>query len=339
MKQNVTPAVSIIVPMYNTEKYIKQCLESVAAQTMQDFEVIVVDDCSTDNSVAIVESLKKNFDGRLTLIKMKKNNGAPGIPRNTAIKSANGKYISFLDSDDMLTLTALSELYEIAEQTCADVLHAEQFYIAADNGEEFNDDTPLGLRSWENGQHTKKVQIETQELNKRLQLFCQRRFNWSSCNKFFKREFLIKNKIEFPRMPYSEDLPFCFKSLCLAKNYVRIPNVFYKCRYRQGSLQHRSISAEQIIKIYLNVLIEGTQILDKFMGELKFFEDIENHVLKYTVIDFFIREHLEYFEEIYKKYPVPLIDILVRETLNPVFGKNSALISYLFNSTNKTQHS
>ena len=338
MKQNLTPPISIIVPMYNTEKYIKQCLESVAAQTFKDYELIVVDDCSTDNSVSIVKNMSDQFEGRLQLIKLNKNNGTPGVPRNKALRNAKGKYIIFLDSDDLFIDTALEELYNIAEQTEADVLHASHFITASDGSEDFTVNTPIEVKSWENGKSVTKVTPVTDNLAERINVYCKKGFIWSCWNKFFKRDFLVSNKIEFANnMTYSEDMPFCFKSLCLAKNYVRVPNIFYMYRYRQGSIQHRSVTAEQLIKMYLAVIIEGTKIFDEFMNNQKFFTD--NPEYRYMIIDFFVREHLDYFEEVYKKYPVPLIDILVRETLNPVFGKNSALISYLFNSTNKIQHS
>ena len=334
MDKSLTPKISVIIPMYNTAKYITQCLESVAAQNFKDYEVIVLDDCSTDNSIAIVESLKAKFDGRLQLVKMKKNNGSPGFPRNKGIKLAKGKYIIFLDSDDLFIDTALEELYKIAEETQADVLHANQFITSTDGSEDFTVNTSVGLDSWEDSKPVKKITSVTDDLAERLKTFCQKGFIWSCWNKFFRREFLISNKIEFAAMTYSEDMPFCFKALCLAKKYVRIPNVFYMYRYRQGSIQHRKVTAEQLIKMYLGVIIEGTRIFDEFMNKVPFFKSEDNIEYRYMVIDFFIREHLEYFEEVYKKYPVHLIDVLSREKLTPIFGQDAALISYLFNCTN-----
>ena len=101
------PAISVIIPMYNTEKYIAACLDSVLSQTFQNYEVIIVDDCSNDKSCEIVESYKPKFGGKLQLIRSEKNSGSPGVPRNTAMPLAKGKYIYFLDSDDALIDTAL----------------------------------------------------------------------------------------------------------------------------------------------------------------------------------------------------------------------------------------
>lgn len=322
------PPVTIIVPMFNVERYIEPCLRSLLAQTFSDFEVIVVDDCSTDRSVAVAKKLSAEFGGRLSFFKTKKNNGAPGAARNLALKSARGKYIDFLDSDDLLTPTALEELVSIAEQTQADVLHAERFYAFEDGSDQ------MRVNSWEHGQPVETITIETNDLGRRLDKFSARQFNWSSCLKFFRRDFLIRNRIEFPSLPYSEDMPFSFKCLCLAKTYVRVPNIFYECRYRAGSLQHRNVTPEQLIKIYLTVIVEGVQILDKFMDSLPFFADIENHGYRYRTIEFFVREHASYFDEMYQKYPAQLIDILNRETLAPMLGKNAALVSCLFNMAN-----
>lgn len=123
MKKTI-PAVSIIIPMYNTEQYIRDCLDSILAQTFQDFEVIVVDDCSTDNSVLIVESYLPKFNqgvNRLKLIRSEKNSNTPGMPRNVGIRFSRGEYILFVDSDDAITPTALEELYPIAKKFDADV--------------------------------------------------------------------------------------------------------------------------------------------------------------------------------------------------------------------------
>ena len=88
--------VSIIIPMYNSEKYILDCLNSIINQTYRNIEVIVVDDCSTDNSVKLVKSLK---DERIKLIKQKKNKGVSKA-RNKGVYNSTGSYLCFLDSDD-----------------------------------------------------------------------------------------------------------------------------------------------------------------------------------------------------------------------------------------------
>lgn len=91
-------SVSIITPVYNSSKYIRECINSTIGQSFTDFEHILVDDCSMDDSVQIIEDYAKK-DKRIKLIRLKKNGGA-GVARNTAIEAAKGRFIAFLDSDD-----------------------------------------------------------------------------------------------------------------------------------------------------------------------------------------------------------------------------------------------
>lgn len=93
-----TELVSIVTPTYNAENYLKYTIESVLSQTYQNWEMLIVDDCSTDNTVAIIKSYIEK-DNRITLIELDKNSGA-AVARNTAIEKASGRYIAFLDSDD-----------------------------------------------------------------------------------------------------------------------------------------------------------------------------------------------------------------------------------------------
>jgi len=91
--------ISIITPLYNSKKFIEETIESVLNQTYYNWEMIIVDDCSSDNGIEIVNHYKKQ-DNRIKLIKLKKNSGG-AVARNTAIKEAKGRYIAFLDSDDL----------------------------------------------------------------------------------------------------------------------------------------------------------------------------------------------------------------------------------------------
>ena len=92
------PSISIITPCYNSQKYLSKMISSVISQTYTDWQLIIVDDCSTDNSVKVIEKFLK-LDHRIKLIKLKKNKGQ-AFARNKAINVAKGRYITFLDSDD-----------------------------------------------------------------------------------------------------------------------------------------------------------------------------------------------------------------------------------------------
>ena len=111
--------ISVIVPVYNVENYLIQCLDSIINQTLKDIEIICVDDCSPDNSIEILEEYK-NKDNRISIIRHSNNQGL-GPARNTGLKHANGEYISFVDSDDYIDKNFLFYLYSTAKKYDSDV--------------------------------------------------------------------------------------------------------------------------------------------------------------------------------------------------------------------------
>lgn len=121
------PKVSIIVPVYNVEKYVERCIDSIQRQTIHDIEIIVVNDCTPDNSMCIVES-RILRDQRIRVIKHEKNLGLMKT-RQTGYKAAIGEYITFCDSDDYLPENALEILYNEAISSYADVVSGNMVYI------------------------------------------------------------------------------------------------------------------------------------------------------------------------------------------------------------------
>lgn len=114
------PAVSIIVPVYNTEKYLQKCLDSLTGQTLRDIEIICVNDCSTDGSLKTLQDYAKN-DSRIRIIDFKENRGV-SIARNTGIDAATGEYIGFVDSDDFIDPDFYEKLYTKAKENNADII-------------------------------------------------------------------------------------------------------------------------------------------------------------------------------------------------------------------------
>ena len=113
--------VSVIIPVFNVEKYIDKCLDSIVNQTLVDIEIICIDDCGTDNSIRIVENYALK-DERITIIYNSKNRGL-STSRNLGLQIAQGKYVYFLDSDDYLEENALEDLYNISEKNQTEVLY------------------------------------------------------------------------------------------------------------------------------------------------------------------------------------------------------------------------
>ena len=112
--------ISIIIPVYNVEKYISQCLDSAINQSLKDIEIIIVDDCGSDNSMDIAQEYAKN-DSRIKIIKNSQNQG-PFTSRNNAVLAANGEYLVFLDSDDFLDLKACEIAYNATKDGYYDII-------------------------------------------------------------------------------------------------------------------------------------------------------------------------------------------------------------------------
>ena len=166
--------------MYNAEKYIGECLNSILAQTFQNFEVIVVDDCSTDNGVTVVQSYAEKFGGRLILSHMEKNSGSGGLPRNKGLILSRGEYVFFVDADDMLTKTALEEMYTLAKNYDADVVYCEKYYTSEANA------TNVTLSYWPTEKFVDKPTFETENLKERVQGIIRRRYCVMTCVKFIR---------------------------------------------------------------------------------------------------------------------------------------------------------
>lgn len=105
--------VSIIIPVYNAEKYLEKCITSIANQTMKDIEILVINDGSTDNSLNILDELSLRYNGKLKIYD--KENGGAGSARNIGLKNANGEFIKFVDADDYLEVNILEKMYTIAK--------------------------------------------------------------------------------------------------------------------------------------------------------------------------------------------------------------------------------
>ena len=184
MAENLTPApkVSIIIPMYNSKKYIAECLNSIFGQTFKDFEVIVVDDCSTDDSVKIVEDYMPKFEGRLQLLHMEKNSGHAALPRNKGLDAARGDYVYFVDSDDLLVESALVELYDVAEKTQAEVV------ICKNHLETFGFGEDITINATLNGdREDRDVDLVSEETSTKVEAWLQNAFTAESWKKFIRR--------------------------------------------------------------------------------------------------------------------------------------------------------
>ncbi|MBE3591911.1 glycosyltransferase [Thermoanaerobacter sp. RKWS2] len=236
--------VSVIVPAYNAEKYIGEAIKSVLSQTYPYFELIIVDDASTDSSVEVVRSFN---DDRIRLIQHDKNRG-PGAARNTAIEAAKGEWMAILDADDQWLPERLEKLMKIALKA------GEEYFIADDLLLVF--DTPSGLKVW--GSSWKiyyKFNCKGEFKDIDLEKFAQLSFPGIKPLIPLKK---IKNlNIWFPEDIYfGEDLYFWIQ---LLKNGLKLRLVcesLYLYRITPGSLTANPNRLEHLIKMNERLLLE-----------------------------------------------------------------------------------
>ncbi len=279
--------VSVIIPLYNAEKYLGVCLESLLIQTFTDFEVIVVDDCSTDKSVAVAENFLSRFDGRLKIISLPKNTGSGAVPRNEGLKFSRGEYVFFMDSDDMLVPEALTKLYGAAKNFQADVVHMNRGFICS---EDLNPEK-ITLANWDKvSPQIDTPTLETTDFAERMKKMFATSYGWAPWIKFLRRDFLIANDIKFPEMRISEDVIWTIELVCLAERWLFFPERLYTYRTSNNSMMRSKRSPEEEIKFWLDPLIKGVDFLDKFLDGLKFF--VQNPNYRFKVTNFFVKMQL-----------------------------------------------
>lgn len=254
--------VSVIVPVYNAEKYIKECLESLINQSLQDIEIICIDDNSSDNSLLILNEYEHQ-DGRIKVIRNKKNIGA-AESRNIGLFNAKGKYIQFVDADDYIEKTALEELFSIAEMKNADMCYlGMQFDVSK------NTDLSM-LQSSIAGEYqgvfkgTDLINIFTE--NKEFFLYL-----WSV---FYKNSFLKEFGLQFRPLIIGEGGNLILRALCCAQRVIVCPGRYYHYRIHETSITHMNNAKKELlvgqIVQYIDVLQyfsqnDKTEGLDNFL--------------------------------------------------------------------------
>ena len=323
------PAISVVIPMYNMEKFIGECLDSLFAQTFTDFEVIVVDDCSTDNSAAIVESYTPKFGGRLKLLKLKKNSGGAPAPRNRGIKFALGEYFFFMDSDDALMPNGLKVMYSAAKNFNADIVHCEKWYSA--HGDTIS--TNKNLLKINTGNRIDTINspiFDTQNLKERVTKLTQNRFWWAPWSHLIRREFILENDLEFPKLNIADDLLFTIFAYCLAEKVVIIPDVLYVWRTLDNSnsrANQTNTQVEKFIHRRVNDTFLGIQILDDFTKNFELFQT--EPAYKYALFDFFVRNQIWNLHVLYSQNPAMKFDHLIRKEFVAI-GNDPIVAAFLF---------
>lgn len=195
--------VSVIVPVYNSEKYLKRCLDSLLNQTLKELEIIVVNDGSTDNSLAIIQ----NYSKYIKIINHQKNKGI-GKSRNDALKIATSEYIGYVDSDDYISPNMYEEYYNFAKKNNLDIVTGHYIKIINDTEQLF-----------------KNSSFSISNYQKNPQLI--NLIDLGPCNKIFNHNIIKTNNIQFEEKLKFEDAPFVLKNLYHANAVGHIDNAFY----------------------------------------------------------------------------------------------------------------
>ncbi|MBQ1477498.1 MAG: glycosyltransferase family 2 protein [Erysipelotrichaceae bacterium] len=227
--------VSIIIPVYNAEKYIREDLDSLLGQSLREIEVICVDDGSKDSSLKILEDYQRR-DARVRVLKQE-NKGA-GAARNEGMKEAKGDYLIFLDADDFFEKDMLEKCVRKMEEEDADVL-----VFAADKYDDQNKTflpTPWSLQ-WQ------RCPQKTPFSSREMPLYIFQAFqNWP-WNKLFRRSYIERNGILFQEVKRSNDVAFVSTALAKAERITYLNEVFAHYRVNTGSSLQQSKDREPLV--------------------------------------------------------------------------------------------
>ena len=223
-KTSHLPSISVLVPVYNVENYLRQCLDSLQNQTFKDFEIICINDGSTDASREIIQEYI-NKDSRFSVID--KNNSGYGTSMNRGLKKAQGKYIAILESDDFFEPFALEKLYEAAEKYNAQVVKAD-FWLYWSQPKEHK--KAFGIIAKKMAGRLVNPQVEHD-------IFYKKPSIWSG---IYQREWLEQNNIDFLETPGAsyQDAAFNFKVWVSAERavFLTTPILFYRQDNEQSSV-------------------------------------------------------------------------------------------------------
>lgn len=238
------PKFSIIIPVYNVEKYLSFCMESIIHQTLKDIEIICVNDGSTDSSLSILEEYGK-LDDRIKIID--KHNGGLSSARNAGLDEAEGEYILFVDSDDCLEKNACARLYvEILQENADVIVFGTSLF-------------PWCISPERAGWFYDVLYVETKcyKENTIRALFQERAskpFVWNEC---YRREILEKHNLRFDESQlYGEDMLFLFMLFPRISKVVYLQDKLYQYRCgREGSLMdYAGRNAEYKLKMHMKII-------------------------------------------------------------------------------------
>lgn len=270
--------VSVIIPVYNTELYLKECLDSIINQTLKEIQIICINDGSTDNSLDILNHCALG-DNRIHVFSQE--NRGQSAARNVGTRMATGTYIYFFDSDDVLELDALEYLYQVATSEKLDILYFD--------GNLFGDNVDLqhkkfGINAINNYKRIEELGgvYSGQDIMEEFHRIGG--YRTSVCLQFFLKEFLEKNVLDFYEGILHEDDAFTFISMLLAQRTSHIKKQLFNRRVREGSIMTKAISTENV-RGYIIVYIQLSLFIQQ-LGAVayKYVIDLRLGLIRKTIL-------------------------------------------------------
>lgn len=275
--------VSVIIPVYNVEEYLRQCLDSIVNQTLKEIEIICVNDGSTDNSHQILTEYAQK-DKRIIIIN--KENEGLGAARNTGMAYATGEYIGFVDSDDWVKLEAYEKFYKNAKTQNSDMVMCP-IHVYDDITGKLKYDNPYFTLECLNEEFDNCI---FNHLKTKNFLF---KISVTSPNKIYKREFLNEINAKFPERLIFEDNPFFYETYLKARNVSLIRDFlyFYRINRKDSIILKSDKSYFDLIKIH--------ELCKQIFVETGNFDQYKVDLLDYTINNLFYR--CTQINEIYKE--------------------------------------
>ncbi len=298
--------VSVIIPVFNVERYLEECLDSILAQTLKEIEIICVNDGSVDNSLNILKEYEKKYPQIKVMDQLNKGQSAA---RNRALEQASGEYVYFMDSDDLLTSKALDELYQICNEKKLDILYF--------SGTSFFEDDELAKKhkGFVNNYYRKGNYTKVRTGEEMLKTLIENKdYFVSPCLQFLRREFLVSNRIRFFEGIIHEDNCFSFQALLLAQKTFCVNDIYFYRRVRGSSVMTHEETSRNL-RGYFCCLMEQM----RFAGELGIQDVDVNEAIDYILL--LLNKHVQ---RIYSGLSKQQKEIFLRQC--------SMYERYLFNS-------
>lgn len=295
--------VSIIIPVFNKEKFLENCLMSIVCQTYKDIEVICVNDCSKDTSLDILEMFRKTYDNIMVVNNIE--NMGPGYSRNVGIDSCHGKYIYFLDADDQLKKNAIEEL--VAYMGANEDLECIFFDTEMDDKESVGQ-LPIQDFKAKSNKIMSGRKFFTDTYNRR----CNSNAVW---RQFWRKEALIRYELRFPNYRLAEDGLFSIQAYMLLNKVAYYPKALHKCIRNSGSLSNtynstRILTTFKIYCEYIDILKNWkldeqtydafTQYVNEYLDKLR---RITLHQPDFNISDLQNEDDIKLFQELLKQSP------------------------------------